>query len=190
MSKTVLFACSKGTESIEFSAPYDILKRAGATITIAKVKSDSNDNSNTFVTAQGLEIKADTFIDDVKDKKYDLIVCPGGLPNGEILGKNETLVGMLKKQKSENRLYSAICASPVFVFEKNGLFEGEKGTCYPSLQKDLKNKEKVNDRVVVSNKCISSQGPCTAIEFGYVLCEQLFGKEKADKLKKEMVFKQ
>ena len=116
MSKTVLFACSKGTESIEFSAPYDILKRAGANITIAKVKSDSNDNSNTFVTAQGLEIKADTFIDDVKDKKYDLIVCPGGLPNGEILGKNETLVGMLKKQKSENRLYSAICASPFFVF--------------------------------------------------------------------------
>ena len=58
------------------------------------------------------------------------------------------------------------------------------------MQKDLKNKEKVNDRVVVSNKCISSQGPCTAIEFGYVLCEQLFGKEKADKLKKDLVFKQ
>ena len=190
MSKTVLFACSKGTESIEFSAPFDILKRAGASITIAKVKSDSNDNSKTFITAQGLEIKADVFIDDVKDKTFDLIVCPGGLPNGEILGKNETLVGMLKKQKKENRWYSAICASPLFVFEKNGLFEGEKGTCYPSLQKDLKNKEKINDRVVVSNKCISSQGPCTAIEFGYVLCEVLFGKEKADKLKKDMVFKE
>ena len=36
MSK-VLFACSKGAESAEFSVPYDILKRAGADLTIAKV---------------------------------------------------------------------------------------------------------------------------------------------------------
>jgi 4-methyl-5(b-hydroxyethyl)-thiazole monophosphate biosynthesis len=189
MSKTVLFAVSKGTESMEFSCPYDILKRAGAKITIAKVKSEPNDKSNTIITAQGLEIKVDNFIEDVKNNKYDLIVCPGGLPNGEILGKNETLVSMLKQQKKENRLISAICASPYFVFEKNGLLEGEKGTCYPSLQKDLKNKEKINDRVVVSNNCITSQGPCTAVEFGYVLCEKLFGAQKSDQLKQEMVFK-
>jgi len=189
MSKTVLFAVSKGSESIEFTAPYDILKRAGAELTIAKVKENDKDTSKTFTTSHGLEIKVDAFIEEVSSKKYDMIVCPGGLPNAEILGKNKTLVEMLKTQKKEGRFYTAICASPYFVFELNGLFEGECGTCYPSMQKDLKNQSKVKDRVVVSNKCITSQGPCTAFEFGYALCEALFGEEKKKKLQGDMVFK-
>lgn len=190
MSKTVLFAVSKGCESVEFAGPYDILKRAGASLTIAKVKENDQDTSKTFITAQGLEIKVDAFIEDISSNKYDMIVCPGGLPNAEILGKNKTLIEMLKKQKKEGRFYTAICASPYFVFELNGLFEGENGTCYPSFQEKLKNQTKVKERVVVSNKCISSQGPCTAMDFGYSLCEALFGEEKRKKLQNDMVFKQ
>ena len=101
MSKTVLFAVSKGSESIEFTAPYDILKRAGAELTIAKVKENDKDTSKTFTTSHGLEIKVDAFIEEVSSKKYDMIVCPGGLPNAEILGKNKTLVEMLKTQKKK-----------------------------------------------------------------------------------------
>jgi 4-methyl-5(b-hydroxyethyl)-thiazole monophosphate biosynthesis len=95
---------------------------------------------------------------------------------------------MLKKQKQSGKYYAAICASPAMVFEPHGLLEGEAGTCYPSMQGELKNQEKVKQRVVVSNKCITSQGPCTALEFGYALCEELFSKEKAEQLKKGMVF--
>ena len=189
MSKTVLFAVSRGTESVEFSAPYDILKRAGAKLTIAKVKENDKDTTKTFTTAQGLEIKADNFIEEVSSNKYDMIVCPGGLPNGEILGKNKTLIEMLKTQKKEGRFYTAICASPYFVFELNGLFDGECGTCYPSFQDKLKNQTKAKDRVVVSNKCISSQGPCSALEFGYELCGALFGEEMKKKLQDDMLFK-
>ena len=47
----------------------------------------------------------------------------------------------------------------------------------------------INEKVVVSNKCITSQGPGTAFEFGYALCEVLFGKEKKEQLQKDMVFK-
>ena len=62
--KKVLFAISTGTETIEFSAPFDILKRAGADITIAKVKDPTNpDLSLTVTTAQGLKIQADTLIE-------------------------------------------------------------------------------------------------------------------------------
>ena len=188
-TKTVLFAISTGTESIEFTAPYDILKRAGANITIAKVKDPTNPElSLTVTTAQGLKIQADILIEQVTRNEYDMIVCPGGLPNAEYLGKCKELVEMLKKQKAANKYYTAICASPAMVFEANGLLEGEAGTCYPSMQSELKNQSKVKDRVVVSNHCITSQGPCTAIEFGFVLCEALFGKEKAEELKKGMVF--
>lgn len=188
-TKTVLFAISTGTESIEFTAPYDILKRAGANITIAKVKDPTNPElSLTVTTAQGLKIQADILIEQVTRNEYDMIVCPGGLPNAEYLGKCKELVEMLKKQKAANKYYTAICASPAMVFEANGLLEGEAGTCYPSMQSELKNQSKVKDRVVVSNHCITSQGPCTAIEFGFALCEALLGKEKAEELKKGMVF--
>lgn len=189
MSKSVLFAVSTGTESIEFSAPYDILKRAGAEITIAKVKDPSNpDLSLTFKTAQNLSIQADILIEQVTNKTFDMIVCPGGLPNAEYLGQSKELISLLKKHKEEGKFVTAICASPAMVFEPHGILEGHCGTCYPSMQNTLKNQEKVKDRVVVSGNVITSQGPCTAIEFGYTLCEALFGKNKAEELKQNMVF--
>ena len=184
----VLFACSKGTESAEFTCSYDILKRAGADLTIAKVKVDDKDTEKYFVSAQGLKIIADHFIEEVKDNVYDMIVCPGGLPNAQILGKDKTLIEMLKKQKKEGRFYCSICASPFEVFETNGILEGEQGTGYPGYGK-LKDQTKINERVVVSNKCITSQGPCTAFEFGFALAEALFGKDMKEKLQNGMVFK-
>ena len=187
--KTVLFAVSNGTETVEFGAPFDILKRGGAEITIAKVIDPTNPElSLTVKTAQGLSFQADTLITQVTDKVYDMIVLPGGLPNAEYLGKCKELIDMLKKQKNEGRWYCAICASPALAFEPNGILEGEAGTCYPSMQPQLKNQERVKERVVVSNKCITSQGPCTAVDFGYVLCENLLGKEVADKLKEAMLY--
>lgn len=184
----VLFAVSTGTESIEFTAPYDILKRMGADITIAKVKDPTNPSlSLDFVTAQGLKITADILIEQVTRNEYDMIICPGGLPNAEYLGKCPDLIELLRKQKQAGRWYCAICASPAMVFEPHGLLEGEAGTCYPSMQPQLKNQSRVNERVVISGRCVTSQGPCTAIEFGFTLCEILYGKEKTDELKKGMV---
>ena len=186
MSK-VLFACSKGTESAEFSVPYDILKRAGADLTIAKVPENDKDTEKCFETAHGLKIMADKTIEEVKNNTYDMIVCPGGLPNARILGKNKTLIEMIKKQKKEGRWYCAICASPFEVFEQNGILEGEVGTGYPGYGK-FKNESKLNEKVVVSNKCVTSRGPGTAFEFGYCLSELLFGKDKREQLQKEMVW--
>ena len=186
MSK-VLFACSTGAESAEFSCPYDILKRAGADLTIAKVPEKPEDKELIFTTAHGIKITADKSIEDVKNNTYDMIVCPGGLPNAQILGKNKTLIEMIKKQKKEGRWYCAICASPFEVLEQNGLLEGEVGTGYPGYGK-FKDESKLNEKVVVSHKCITSKGPGTAFEFGYALCEALFGKEKKEQIQKDMVF--
>lgn len=60
---------------------------------------------------------------------------------------------MLKKQKSEGRWYAAICASPAVVFEAHGLLAGVQATCYPDYHDKLTDKSRVNERVVVSDKC-------------------------------------
>ena len=42
---------------------------------------------------------------------------------------------------------------------------------FDKLPKGLKNK---NERVVIDKNCITSQGPCTAVEFSIKLIEILF----------------
>lgn len=41
---------------------------------------------------------------------------------------------------------------------------------------------------MVSGKCITSQAPGTALLFGFALIENLIGKEKAEEIKKGIVF--
>ena len=61
----------------------------------------------------------------------------------------------------------------------NGLLDGEEATCHPSFVKDDMPFKKIQERVVVSNKCITSRGPGTAIEFSLKLVEKLVSVEKA-----------
>jgi len=46
----------------------------------------------------------------------------------------------------------------------------------------------VNNNVVISNKCVTSRGPGTAGEFGLALVKVLFGTEKSEQLKKQMLY--
>ena len=183
----VLFACANGTEDSDFACTYDVLIRAGAEITVAKVKEDDKDTELSFRSKYNLRVSCHKFIEDVKDEVFDMIICPGGHPNSVILGKDKTLVEMLKKQKKEGRWLCAICVAPYDVFEVNGLLEGEKGTGHPAYER-VKNETK--ERVVISNNLITSQGPCTSFEFGFVLAEKLFPKEEIKKLKDFMIFKE
>lgn len=179
MRKKILIALADGVEEIETIAPADILRRAGAEVTLAAV-------ANLDITAAcETKIVADKSIDSCLNETYDLIVLPGGMPGAEHLRDSAELTALLKRQHAENRYLAAICASPVVVLQHHGLLDGLRATCHPALFGELKNG--VNERVVVDKNCITSQGPGTAIEFGLKLVEILFNKDRAAKLKKSMV---
>ena len=186
--KNVLYICSRGTECGELSASLDCLFRAGAKITIAKVKENEFDTEKYFVTYQGMKILCDCFLEDVKDNLYDMVVFPGGLPNWTIIGGDKLAIDIVKKHKKEGKFYAAICASPYEILKKNNIIEEEKLTWAPSWG-DTNCKNYEDKRVVISGKCITSQGPCTSHEFGFALVEVLFGKEKREELQKIMLFK-
>lgn len=130
---------------------------------------------------------------DVLNEEFDLIALPGGLEGAKTFANTPELINMLKKQKENNKLYAAICASPALVFAPHGLLEGKKkATCYPQMQDQLPkhlDKEAMNQRVVVDGNCITSQGPCTAVEFAIELAALLFGEEKAKSVAKGMLLK-
>ena len=181
MSKKVLVAAADGIEELEAITIIDCLRRAGADLTIASVQKLE------ITTARKVKITADCLITDCKDKVYDLIVLPGGMPGAEYLRDNKELTEMLKKQKNSPRFYAAICASPAVVFENHGLLTDKKATCYPAMAEKIKNRQALPQRLVVDGNCITSQGPGTALEFSLKLVEVLFGSEKANQLAEAML---
>eukprot|EP00919_Chromeraceae_sp_WS-2016_P013662 GHVR01032186.1.p1 GENE.GHVR01032186.1~~GHVR01032186.1.p1 ORF type:complete len:146 (+),score=32.50 GHVR01032186.1:63-500(+) len=119
MTKKVLVPVAEGVEEVETVTIIDVLRRAGADVTIA-----STTGHLQVKCAHKLNIVADKLISDCKDTHFDLIAVPGGMPGAEHLRDCKVLTAMLKAQKDANRWYAAICASPAVVFETHGLLEG------------------------------------------------------------------
>jgi 4-methyl-5(b-hydroxyethyl)-thiazole monophosphate biosynthesis len=180
MSKTALVAVAEGTEELEAVTIIDVLRRAGAEVTVAAV------GELNITASRGVKLAADCVIGDCKEKTYDLIVLPGGLPGAEHLRDSKTLITMLKKQKQANRLYAAICASPAVALAPHGLLDDKQATGYPGTQDKLP--KPLNQRVVVDGNCITSQGPGTALEFAIELVRQLLGEAKAKEVAEPMLF--
>jgi len=177
----VLVPIANGTEEIEAVCIIDTLRRAGFHVTVASVH-----DTKTVTCSRQVQIVADCLLSDCEDKVYDLIVLPGGAKGAENLAASELLAKLLKKQSSEGRWFGAICASPAIVLYPLGLLPPQ-ATCHPSVE-DKINKV-VKERVVVDaeNKCVTSRGPGTAIEFALKLIECLEGAELRQKVETPMI---
>ena len=189
MTKTVLIPIADGCEDIETVTMVDVLRRAGAEVTLASVEPCEG---RQVVAAQGTVIVADCTIKDCLHPSlpggWDLIAIPGGLPGSEHLAASEALDGLLRQQVAEGKFYAAICAAPSLVLASKGLLQNRAATCHPMYQQCLEAREVNSEsRVVVDGNCITSQGPGTALEFALELVEQLFGVVKREEVSAPMV---
>ena len=182
MAKNVLVPVADGTEELEAIAIIDVLRRAGAIVTIASVSGHRQ-----ITTSHGVVLVADALMDDCVDLDYDLVVLPGGIPGAENLRDSSALIELLKHQRDKDRLYGAICASPALVLEHHGLLRNHQATCHPAYVEQLSNKDQVTSRVVVDGNCITSQGAGTAVDFSLALVEQLFGRKLRNEVAASMV---
>ena len=181
MSKTVLVPVADGTEEIEAVTIIDVLRRAGADVTVASV-------GDLQVTAsRGVKLVADALIADCIDTDYDLVVLPGGIPGAENLRDDEHLKQILLRQQSQGRLYGAICAAPAVVLETHGLLQGRVATCHPGFAGQLSDTSSVESNVVFDQGCVTSRGPGTAMVFALKLVELLYGAEKREEVAAPMI---
>ena len=183
MHKKVLVPIANGMEELEVIGIIDTLRRAGANVTVASVQELQ------ITGCCETKIIADKLISACTDEEYDLIVLPGGIPGAEYLRDSEELTQLLIKQAESGKYYAAICAAPVVVLQHHGLLKGKEATVNPALVDKLKNKEAVEQRVVVDGNCITSRARGTVLEFSLQLVEILFGKEKAEELRITMLFR-
>ena len=182
MQKTVLVPVADGTEELEAVAIIDVLRRAGATVTVASVS-----GARQITASRGVVIVADALIEACVQKEYDLVVLPGGIPGAEHLRDSVHLVSILKRQREKEGLYGAICASPAVVLEHHGLLAGRRATCHPGFVDQLTTKARIESRVVVDGNCLTSRGPGTAVEFALALVERLYGMVKREEVADPMV---
>jgi 4-methyl-5(b-hydroxyethyl)-thiazole monophosphate biosynthesis len=181
MSKKVLVPIADGTEEIEAVCIIDVLRRAGAEVTVASV------DDLQVTGSRGVKIVADKLMSECVEETYDLIALPGGIPGAEHLRDSEDLVGLLRRHQQEGRQYGAICAAPAVVLQHHRLLEQRKATCHPSFVQHLENTDLVESRVVVDGNVVTSRGPGTALEFALKLVELLYGQEKAKGVAAPMV---
>lgn len=179
MTKCVLVPVADGTEDLEAVAIVDVLRRAGADVTIASVT-----GSLSVRCSQGIIVSADCLISECSGKKFDLVALPGGIPGVEHLRDSEALIEILKNQNHQGKLYGGICASPAVVLQPHGLLENKTATCHPGFADQLENRDISRASVVSDGNCITSRGAGTAVEFALALVERLFDVKKRETVEK------
>jgi len=183
MSKRVLVPLADGFEEIEAITPIDVLRRAGADVTVASVRGLSVKGSH------GITVQAEMTLGDCATMEFDLIVLPGGMPGAAHLAESGMLCEMLKKHHENNRPLAAICAAPAVVLNPLGLLGKERVSCHPSFRAKLDDANRTEERICVGDRLVTAAGPGVAMEFALALVELLVSREKAEELAKAMVLK-
>lgn len=162
-----------GFEEVEAITLFDILKRAGADVLLVSVTGTLEVSS-----ARNLVLKADYLIDEIKDKKHQMVVIPGGMGGVKRIVNSPSAKIFMQKLYVDKTKIAAICAGPL-VLDKFGLFSDEtKYTCYPGVEEEIITGIYVDKDVVVDGQFITSVAPGTADEFAFKLVEILYDKEK------------
>lgn len=169
----VLVPLAQGCEELEAVTITDLLTRAGMKITTAGL------DEQPVKASRGMVFVADTTIDAVIDRPFDLIVLPGGLPGADYLQNDQRIQQKLKAMAAAQCTLAAICAAPK-ALAAAGLLDGKMFTSYPgSLEQcNIKDMHYSEQSVVVDGNIVTSRGPGSAMDFALTLIELLLGKDK------------
>ncbi len=182
MKKVILFFAN-GTEEVEALTAVDLLRRAGAELTVAGV------GGETLTGSHGIRIVADTAAEAIADfSDCDMIVLPGGLPGTTHLDESAVVDKALQTVHNNGGYLAAICAAPL-VLGKRRYLQGKQAVCYPGFESYLMGALRPCDgvRVCTDGKIITGAGAGVATEFALALIAALYGMEKADEIRRAIL---
>jgi len=178
--KRVLVPLAPGFEEVEALTVVDILRRAGAEVTLAGTVDGPITGRNK------IKILADTGLENAFEADYDLIVLPGGAVGTSNLKKDARVEQAVRRLNQKGGFVTAICAAPT-VLSAFGVSKGRTITSHPGVRSEFKTEKISDDRVVADGNIITSQGPGTAMEFAFRLVEALFGAKKAAEVNEDVL---
>lgn len=182
MRKKVIVLLADGFEEIEAITAIDILRRAGADVTLAGV------SGLKIIGSHGITVMADKKIERA-GVDFDACVLPGGMPGATHLAASQEVKILIKTLHSQGKIIAAICAAPSIVLAPLGILKGRSVTGFPGMEKNFGGDTTVKkDAVVIDANIITSRGPATALLFALAIAEKLVGTTTAAQLKKASAF--
>lgn len=167
----VLVPLAEGCEEMEAVIIIDVLRRAGWTVVPASI------SGAPVVASRGVVLMPDTLLSELNPSGFDLLAIPGGSAGADRLRRNEDILRIIRRFDSEKKIIAAICAGPL-VLQEAGALQQRLATCHPGVRAALRG-DVSDDRVVVDDHVVTSQGPGTAFEFALTLIRLVDGEQAA-----------
>src|SRR5512135_2734463 len=169
-----------GFEEVEAMAVIDVLRRAEIDTVIASLH-DGN-----VTSARQVKVIPDTVIDSVRADDFDMIVLPVGQPGSDNLNADARVPKLIRQFSLKGKITAAICAAP-YVLANAGVLAGKRVTSYPTYKDRLGGGVYEEKSVVVDGNVLTSRGAGTALNFGLAIVEKIVGREKALKIRDDML---
>ena len=175
----------EGFEQMEALTPVDLLRRAGITVDTVSVFNEKNVKSSHNVI-----IETDKNMKDINFDDYEMLIFPGGPGTGNYEKSDFLMEKLLNFGKNENKYIAAICAAPG-VLARLGMLKDRKAVSFPSVESDLEKNGAVllRENVITDGNITTSRGAGTAVDFSLRLIEILKGRDEAEKIAKQIVYK-
>jgi 4-methyl-5(b-hydroxyethyl)-thiazole monophosphate biosynthesis len=174
---SVLVPLAQGCEELEAVTVVDLLRRAGIEVVTAGL------DAQPVTASRGMMLLPDMTLESALQRRFDMVVLPGGLPGADHLRDDPRIIRLLQDMAASDAYTAAICAAPR-VLAHAGLLEGKRVTSYPGALdiEAIAGIEYLETAVVTDGRVITSRGPGTAMDFALVLIETLVGKAKRDEV--------
>ncbi|UVO51905.1 type 1 glutamine amidotransferase [Sphingomonas sp. SUN019] len=166
----ILMLATDGFEDSELFDPRQALLDAGATVTLASIKTDPIQG----VKDAARTITPDLTLDQVDTDDFDALVLPGGVGNPDKLRIEERAVEIVAEFMEDEKIVAAICHAPWLLVEAD-VVDGRRVTSWPSVRTDLENAgaEVVDEAVVVDGNLITSRKPDDITAFNQAIINAL-----------------
>lgn len=157
--KKVLMLAADGFETVELFKPRDALKAAGATVTLASIKTDPIQGMEQDITPAE-KVTPDLTLDQVDSANFDALVIPGGTCNPDKLRVEERALEIVEEFMDQDKVVAAICHAPWLLAEAD-VIDGVRLTGFKSIRTDLENAggDVVDEEVVIDGNLITSRCP-------------------------------
>ncbi|KAI9765453.1 MAG: hypothetical protein M1840_007412 [Geoglossum simile] len=183
---TALILIADGTEEIEYVTCYDVLVRAG--VDVKSVGVDLQ-NGQYATCSRNTRITPDIVVHETLPTP-NILILPGGLPGSKTFCSSPAVLNLIRQCHSEGAYIAFICAATIaLVAAFEAPLEGVRVTSHPSVRKEVEGKRWAygEERVIVSNKVVTSKGPGTAMLFALTMVELLLGETKRNEISAPMM---
>ena len=156
--RKVAFLATDGVEQVEFTAPWNALKQAGANVTLLSDKTGEIQGMNN--DEKGERFTVDSEVATASARDFDALVIPGGVANPDKLRTNKDAVNFVREFMEADKPVAAICHGPWLLVEADAV-RGRTITSWPSLETDVRNAGGawVDKQVQLDQKLLTSRKP-------------------------------